>query len=285
MKKLLTLLFIYHSSFIITKAQSTDSLAILMVVKNFESAFNQKDPKAFATLFAEDADFVNWFGQPARGRQKIEEFHIPVLKQVHRTSVQKVNQTNIRFLKPDLAAVDVHWKITAMTTPDGKPLPDRKGIMVLTMSKEKGDWWIKVFHNINIDPPMQGSPKDRETEIRRLEMVEHDAVMKGDSTVLFGKIWSNEMVLNSPGNMVGTVEVSKSQLRTGNLAYLSFERNIEKITFNDNIAIVMGGEILKPQGIQRNAGKTVTRRFTNIWKFSNNQWAIIGRQATIIKVE
>ena len=125
----------------------------------------------------------------------------------------------------------------------------------------------------------------REAEIRHLENIEREAVMKGDSAVLFGKIWSNEMVLNSPANMVGTVEISKSQLRTGNLAYLSFVRNIEKITFNDNIAIVMGEEILKPQGHQRNAGKTVTRRFTNIWKNSNNQWQIIGRQATIIKVE
>ena len=93
------------------------------------------------------------------------------------------------------------------------------------------------------------------------------------------------MIINSPANAVGTVERSKSQIRTGNLAYLSFVRNIEKITFNYNIAIVMGEEILKPQGIQQNAERTVTRRFTNIWKNTNNQWQIIGRQATIIKVE
>ena len=96
--------------------------------------------------------------------------------------------------------------------------------------------------------------------------------MKGDSAVLFSKIWTNEMVINSPANAVGTVEISKSQLRTGNLAYLSFVRNIERITFNNNVAIVMGEEILKPQGIQQNVGKTVTRRFTNIWKNTNNQW-------------
>ena len=125
----------------------------------------------------------------------------------------------------------------------------------------------------------------REAEIRRLENIEREAAMNGDSAVLFGKIWSSEMVINSPANAVGTVERSKSQLRTGNLAYLSFVRNIEKIAFNDNIAIVMGEEILKPQGIQQNAGKIVTRRYTNIWKNTNNQWQIIGRQATIIKVE
>lgn len=125
----------------------------------------------------------------------------------------------------------------------------------------------------------------REVEIRRLENIEREATMRGDSAVLFGKIWSNEMVVNTPANRVGTVEGSKMQLRTGNLAYSSFVRNIEKITFNDNIAMVMGEEITKPQGIQQHAGKTVTRRFTNIWKYANNQWFMIGRQATIVKVE
>lgn len=125
----------------------------------------------------------------------------------------------------------------------------------------------------------------REIEIRRLENIEREATIRGDSAVLFGKIWSNEMVVNTPANRVGTVEGSKMQLRTGNLAYASFVRNIEKITFSDNIALVMGEEITKPVGHQQNAGKTVTRRFTNIWKFANNQWFIIGRQATIVKIE
>jgi Domain of unknown function (DUF4440) len=125
----------------------------------------------------------------------------------------------------------------------------------------------------------------RDAELRRLENIEREATMRGDSALLFGKIWSNEMAVNTPANRVGTVEGTKMQLRTGNLAYSSFVRNIEKITFSDYIALVMGEEITKPQGIQQHAGKTVTRRFTNIWKYANNQWFMIGRQATIIKVE
>ena len=125
----------------------------------------------------------------------------------------------------------------------------------------------------------------RDTEIRRLENVEREAVLRSDSTLLFKTLWSPEMVVNTPANRVGTVEGAKMQLRTGKLNYLSFERNIEKITFNDNLAIVMGVEIIKPQGAQDNAGKLVTRRFTNIWMYKNKQWAIIARQATIIKIE
>ena len=93
------------------------------------------------------------------------------------------------------------------------------------------------------------------------------------------------MVVNTPLNTVGTVEGTKQHLRAGGLNYLSFERNIERITFDDDIAIVMGGEIVKPQGTQPNAGKSVTRRFTHVWKHSDNSWSLIARHATIIKVE
>lgn len=125
----------------------------------------------------------------------------------------------------------------------------------------------------------------REAEIRSLENLERESVMKSDSVALFDKIWSPKMVVNTPANVVGTVEGTKQIFRAGGLNYLSFERNIEKITFNDDVAIVMGGEVIKPQGKQPNAGKTVSRRFTHVWKFSNNSWSIIARQATIIKVE
>jgi hypothetical protein len=69
------------------------------------------------------------------------------------------------------------------------------------------------------------------------------------------------------------------------LNYLSFERDIEKITFNDNVAVVMGGEMIRPQGHQANAGKTVSRRFTHVWLYKKNRWSLIARQATIIKIE
>ena len=132
---------------------------------------------------------------------------------------------------------------------------------------------------------MAKSQDPREAEIRRLENLERESVLKFDSVTLFGKIWSPNMVVNTPANVVGTVEGTKTQLRSGNLNYQSFERDIEKITFYDNVAIVMGGEKIKPQGKQMNAGKRVSRRFTNVWMYSNGNWSIIARQATIIKVE
>ncbi|HEY0742392.1 MAG TPA: nuclear transport factor 2 family protein [Chryseosolibacter sp.] len=125
----------------------------------------------------------------------------------------------------------------------------------------------------------------REAEIRRLEKLERESVLNSDSVALFDKIWSPKMIINTPANVVGTVEGTKAHFRSGGLKYLSFERNIERISFSDDVAIVMGGEVIKPQGQQPNAGKVVTRRFTHVWQYANNRWSIIARQATIIKVE
>lgn len=124
-----------------------------------------------------------------------------------------------------------------------------------------------------------------EKEIRRLEKLERESVLKGDSVTLFNNIWSSNMMINTPDNVVGTVARTKALLKSGGLNYLSFERTIENITFNNNVAIVMGGEQIRPQGNQPNAGKLVSRRFTHVWMNSTNGWRIIARHASIFKVE
>lgn len=106
--------------------------------------------------------------------------------------------------------------------------------------------------------------KIQEAEMKRLENLEKGSVLKSDSATPFDKIWSSKMVVITPANEVGTVEGTKQHFRTGGVNYLSFKRDIEKITFNDDVAIVMGSEVIKPQGSQPYAGKTVTRRFTPV---------------------
>lgn len=136
-----------------------------------------------------------------------------------------------------------------------------------------------------IELPIALSQDTREGEIRRLETLERESVLKSDSAILFDKIWSPNMLINTPANVVGTVEGTKAHFRAGRLAYASFERTIEKIAFHDNVCIVMGGEVIKPQGNQPNAGKVVTRRFTHVWLYKNKLWSLIGRHATVIKLE
>jgi hypothetical protein len=125
----------------------------------------------------------------------------------------------------------------------------------------------------------------REAEIRQLEKLESDATLKGDSALLFHKLWSPKLIMNSPFNKVVNISAAQKALRSGGLSYASYERNIEKVAVDENVAIVMGEEKIKPQEGKMNAGKVLTTRFTHVWLYANNNWSLVGRQSTIIKVE
>ena len=113
-------------------------------------AWNQHDAKAFAAVFAEDADFTNWRGEGASGRSKIEEFHAPMFATIFKDSHLRYSAIKPRLIRPDVAAVDVHWQMTGVTDAQGNPRPDRQGLLNFVMAKNAGEWQILVMHNLDL---------------------------------------------------------------------------------------------------------------------------------------
>ena len=120
------------------------------MTSNFGRVFNQKDPKETAKFWAEDGDYVTHLGALLHGRQELEKYFQTVFTQYYQTAQNKLFEPSIRFIKPDVAAVDVKWEVTGATSPDGKPISAFKGIMVWTMTKENGQWFIKIMHNVDL---------------------------------------------------------------------------------------------------------------------------------------
>ena len=118
-----------------------------------------------------------------------------------------------------------------------------------------------------------------ETEIRKLEKMEGEAFVKKDTITLYN-LFSSRLVVNTPLNRVATLEEIKRLIRLGKIDIASSEKIIEKITFINDMAIVMGHDIIKPQGAMQDAGKTVTRRYTDVWIKDKSGWKLTIRQAT-----
>ena len=133
--------------------KEADEKAIPDVMDRFMDAWNRHDAHAFAAVFAEDADFTNVLGIGASGRAKIEEFHAPVFATIFKNSHQKYDDIKIRFIRDDIAAVDVHWQMTGATDPQGNPRPDRRGLLNFVMAKDAGRWQIVVMHNLDLSAP------------------------------------------------------------------------------------------------------------------------------------
>jgi ketosteroid isomerase-like protein len=123
---------------------------------------------------------------------------------------------------------------------------------------------------------------DREGEIRKIDLAEADAILRNDAAAAEA-FYADEIVVNNPRYTVTNgKQALMALIKTGNIRYSSFVREIEKITFQGEMAIVMGKETVKPDGNTPGAGQTILRRYTNIWMKRNNKWLLIARHANII---
>ena len=96
---------------------------------------------------------------------------------------------------------------------------------------------------------------------------------------------AKDLVVNSPANRVARREAVLGFFRAGRMNYDSLETTIEVLDARGDHVVIMGEEVVKPGDTAPHAGKTVSRRYTDIWrKESDGQWRLTVRQATITSV-
>jgi len=129
-----------------SNSSDADSAAIRQVVAGVIDGFNHHDARAWTAPFLEDGDFTNVTGLTLHGRSKIEErfkgLFATRLKDAHRSATVR----HIRFIKPDVAAVDAEWELVGSKTDEGSERPVRKGIFTWVMVKQDGQWKFADFH-------------------------------------------------------------------------------------------------------------------------------------------
>jgi len=139
------------SSEVKSTGNAKDEEGIRKVLADFVESWNKHDAKAFSMVFAEDADFTNVGGKSAHGRVEIEKHHAPSFDTKWKESNQKMTEIKIRFIKPDVAAVDARWELTGAKDEQGQVRPMRKGLLNFVMTKDgDGKWLITVMHNTEL---------------------------------------------------------------------------------------------------------------------------------------
>ena len=134
----------------VLKAQGNDSIGVLRAVEKLGIALSKPDPRILADLFTEDGDFTNVRDSTIHGRQNIYAHHYKLWVVTGRPSTRTVNilSHQIRFVTPDVAAVEVKWDNIHAPGPDGTTFPNRDGVWVCVMVKESKEWYMKVARNL-----------------------------------------------------------------------------------------------------------------------------------------
>lgn len=116
-----------------------------------------------------------------------------------------------------------------------------------------------------------------EEEVRKLDLAHADAILRRDQVAL-DKLWTEDFRVNNPFNEIDKAD----RIRTGAVTYASFLREPESILIHGDTVIVMGREVVVPAGSSPDAGKTINRRYTNIWMKRDGKWRLIARHASVI---
>ena len=137
------------------KGNAKDQKAIKSIALKWQDAWNRHDWKALSAFVAEDVDFIAVGGKWLKNRKEFEEHHSNKPHEMrYKESVWTTKNTEVKFIRLDVAVAIVEWDIIGDKDPDGTPRLPRQGISTWVVEKRKGKWLIISIQNTNLREPM-----------------------------------------------------------------------------------------------------------------------------------
>ena len=133
------------------------------------------------------------------------------------------------------------------------------------------------------EPPWMKNPNVR--AVLKLRQEETKGLLSGKPGASLNNL-SSTFVANTPDRGVATGAELKKLFRSGGVKYDDIKLHIEYAGAHGNdMVVIMGVEVVVPGKGQRDAGKHVYRRFTDVYRKENGMWRHDLRQSNVVKVE
>jgi uncharacterized protein (TIGR02246 family) len=110
------------------------------IAEEFQKAWNSHDMAALASLFCEDATFVNRFGHYVRGVQEIVSLHAPIHETIYRDSTLENEVIDAIALGDGAAVVHCWSRLTAGTAHSAGP--HAVDTVILAVLRLQSDGWL-----------------------------------------------------------------------------------------------------------------------------------------------
>ena len=118
---------------------------LVEIVKKLEDAWNNSDSVAWASLFAEDADFIHVLGGHFHGQTDIERGHRTIFDTIYKGSRNNFKVEDVRFVRPDVAVVFIHANLIWYLNGAEQRIQARPTFVA--EKNQDGGWKIVVFQN------------------------------------------------------------------------------------------------------------------------------------------
>jgi ketosteroid isomerase-like protein len=113
-------------------------------------------------------------------------------------------------------------------------------------------------------------------EFIALESRNREAYLARDVEGL-SRLWSEDLVVNSPINRVHHRRQVLDLLEAGVIAHSSYEVDIEVVERLGELVVIMGAERI----VNAPGTPLIHRRFTNVWRQEAGQWRMFLRHANV----
>jgi len=120
------------------------------ITAGLAAAWNEHDMHAFASMFLDDAVFINVAGRCLRGRREIEQVHAAAHAGPFKTSALSAWVEDARSLGPDVMIAHVRSELRGDDRMRGQA---RTALMTLVIERRGAQWKIIAAHNTNVAAP------------------------------------------------------------------------------------------------------------------------------------
>lgn len=154
MKCLLVLATVLVATVAATPQASPDETAVRNIIQEEITAWNSGDATAYSRHFGTDGTFTNIRGQFFTGRQPFIQKHDDLFKGPFHGSTLKQDVVSLKFVRPDVAVVEVLTSVTGIPKLFPGTNTDDKGRLrtrlLQVMVKDGGEWKITAYHNTDV---------------------------------------------------------------------------------------------------------------------------------------
>lgn len=141
----------------------------------FAEAWGRRDADAIASLFDEDAEFVNVTGLWWHNREAIRRAHAYGLERIFADSTLRVGGVRVKYLAADIAVVHARMTLSGQAPAGGIRQPGtRQTIFSFVVHRTSAGWRCASAHNTDVVPNMETNIIDEAGQMHRVDYRKSD---------------------------------------------------------------------------------------------------------------
>ena len=121
----------------------------------FQMAWNEHDMAAFASLFCEDASFVNRFGHYVKGVDEIIAMHAPIHATIYRDSTLQNEIIELNPISNEVTLIHFWSRLSAGLAHPAVP-HQIDTLILCVLTKQNDAWFIRALENVTLTNPRTG---------------------------------------------------------------------------------------------------------------------------------